>query len=60
MILLGVDYDLDENVALTTGYRFQGIVNASGDTTKANGTTFTGDADAIYLHSVTAGLRFKF
>ena len=60
VILLGVDYDLDENVALTAGYRFQGIVYASGDTTKVNGTTFSGDADAIFLHSVTAGLRFRF
>ena len=60
MVLLGVDNGLDEAVALTAGYRFQAIGLASGDITRSNGSSVEGENDAIFLHAVTAGLRFNF
>jgi len=60
VVLLGVDYDLDEAFALTAGYRFQAIGVAAGDTTRSNGSIVEGENDAIFLHAVTAGLRFNF
>ena len=53
-------YDLDEAVALNAGYRFQAIGVVSGDTTRSNGSIVEGGDDAIFLHAVTAGLRFNF
>ena len=59
-VLLGVDYDLDKSVALTAGYRLQGIGYLDGSNTRSNGSNISGDADFILIHNVTAGLRFKF
>jgi len=59
-VLLGVDYDLDKSVALTAGYRFQAIGVLDGSQTRTNGTTINGESDFVFLHSVTAGIRFKF
>ncbi len=58
--MLGVGYDVSENVTVTAGYRLQAIGVLSGDTTRSNGSTVDGEADAILLHSVIAGLRFNF
>lgn len=59
-VMLGVSYDLDKSVALTAGYRLQGIGYLDGSNTRSNGSNISGDADFILIHNVTAGLRFKF
>ena len=60
LVLLGSTMTLYEAVALTAGCRFQAIGVASGDTTRSNGSIVEGENDAIFLHAVTDGLRFKF
>ena len=59
--MVGVDFDVSEDIALTLGYRLQGIGVISASHTKANGSSFDGQSEnIIYLHNVTAGLRFSF
>ena len=59
-VMLGVVYQVTDALDLTFGYRLQGLVYLSGDHTRSNGTKVEGDVDAIFFHSVSAGLRFTF
>jgi len=58
--LLGVSYDLSKSVVLTAGYRFQWIGVLDGSHLRGNGTTVNAEVDDVFIHSVTAGLRFNF
>lgn len=58
--LLGVSYGISESVALTAGYRLQWIGVLDGSQTRTNGTTIDAETENIFIHSVTAGLRFNF
>ena len=60
VLMLGVGYDLTEAVALTAGYRLQGIGYLDGSNTRSNGSKISGEADFLLVHSATAGLRFSF
>ena len=60
VLMLGVGYDLTESVALTAGYRLQGIGYLDGSNTRSNGSNISGEADVLLVHTATAGLRFNF
>ena len=60
LAMIGISYDLTKSIPLTTGYRFQWVGVLNGDHTRSNGTQYSIETDHIFIHSVTAGLRFTF
>jgi outer membrane autotransporter protein len=57
--MLGLSYDVTPEVTLTTGYRMQLIGVLDGSHTTSSGAK-DAEIDSIFIHSITAGLRYNF
>jgi len=58
--MLGLGFDLTDSIMLSAGYRLQGIGYIDGSNTRKNGSSVSGEADAILIHSGTVGIRYGF